>query len=116
MQKFEQIRDMIKSIRIITQKMKTVRAGMRDIQNVQLAAAEVNRVLYHSERLKLQKDYCLEGENGYSGYLNELETLIGMWEQTLQRRVGLGVDVEFLPEGSAVRFIKIERNREADGS
>lgn len=28
----------------------------------------------------------------------------------------LGVDVEFLPEGNAVRFIKIERNREADGS
>lgn len=28
----------------------------------------------------------------------------------------LGVDVEFLPEGDAVRFIKIEKNREADGS
>ena len=28
----------------------------------------------------------------------------------------LGVDQEFLPEGSAVRFIKIEHNREADGS
>ncbi len=105
MQKFEQIRDMIKSIRIITQKMKTVRAGMRDIQNVQLAAAEVNRVLYHSERLKLQKDYCLEGENGYSGYLNELETLIGMWEQTLQRRVGLGVDVEFWETYEYFRYV-----------
>lgn len=28
----------------------------------------------------------------------------------------LGVDQEFLPEGRAVRFIKIEQNREADGS
>ena len=28
----------------------------------------------------------------------------------------LGVDAAFLPEGKPVRFIKIERNREADGS
>lgn len=95
MQQFSQIKEIITSINVIIKAMKVRRVGAEDIQNVQVTAAEINRLLYHFERLKFQNDYNLKDEEDYQNYIIEIETLVGLWEQTMQKRVGKMVDVEF---------------------
>ncbi len=95
MQEFNQIGSIIQSIRIIAEAMKSRKAQPEAVRDVQVSANELNHVLYHSPRLKFQKDCYLETEKGYQEYIKEVETLADMWEQTLQRRKGKAVDAEF---------------------
>ena len=57
MQEFSQIKEVIGTINIIIKAMKARQVGIEDVQNVQMTAAEINRVLYHFERLTFQKNY-----------------------------------------------------------
>lgn len=95
MQKYEQIADIIQKIKIITQAMRKKRAVSEVIYNIQDTLEEVNSILYHSKRLKFQKEYCLEDKEEYDEYINEIEKIVGLWEQTIQRYHGKAVDVEF---------------------
>lgn len=95
MQKYEQIADIIQKIKIITQAMRKKRAVSEVIYNIQDTLEEVNSILYHSKRLKFQKEYCLEDKEEYDEYINEIEKIVGLWEQTIQRYYGKAVDVEF---------------------
>ena len=95
MQEFSQIKEVIGTINIIIKAMKARQVGIEDVQNVQMTAAEINRVLYHFERLTFQKNYNLENEEDYQNFIMEIETLVGLWEQTMRKRTGKAGDVEF---------------------
>lgn len=95
MQESEQIRSVIKTIRSVIGAMRQKKISMEDIQNIQLAADEINRILYHSERLKFQKKYDLSLETEYELFIRELEQLCTFWEQSLKRRSGIMPDRDF---------------------
>lgn len=89
MQESEQIRSVIKTIRSVIGAMRQRKISMEDIRNIQLAADEINRILYHSEQLRFQKKYDLSSDAEYELYIRELEQLCTSWEQSLKRRSGI---------------------------
>ena len=95
MQNYEQIRAIIKMIQLIIEAMRKGRLGEIDIQNLQLTVEEVNFILYHVRRLRFQRDYDLSNEQEYLDFVEELESLIIIWNQSMERRIGKSVDVEF---------------------
>jgi FkbM family methyltransferase len=95
MKESEQIRSVIKMIKSVTGAMHQRRISMEDIQNIQMAAGELNRMLYHSERLKFQKTYDLRVDSEYDRYVCEIEQLTALWEQSLERRAGIMADRGF---------------------
>lgn len=95
MQELIQIEAIIKSMKMVIAAMKTKRAGEEDIRNVQLTTDDINHILYHTKKLKFQKEYDLESVEGYLNYIEETESLVSLWEQTIQRRRGKSTDVVF---------------------
>lgn len=95
MQEYNQIRDIICDIKQLIEAMEKKQIQISEIQNIQLTAAEINHILYHSNYLRFQKEYDLEIESQYQEYLKEIRLLVEIWEQTLQRRVGKNIEIEF---------------------
>lgn len=95
MQNNEQIYKIINDVRKVAEAMKSKSISVEDVQNVQLISAEVNRMLYHSQRLKFQGNYDIQKEEDYYSYIGEISALAELWEQSLQRRIGNRTDVEF---------------------
>lgn len=95
MQDYDQIQKIVIDVRKIAAAMKNKAVSVEDVHNVQLISLEVNNILYHTQRLKFQKEYDLEIEDDYDNYIAEIEMLSELWEQSLRRRVGNKEDVEF---------------------
>ena len=95
MHEWKEIGPIIQNIRVIAEAVKNRKVGAEAVEDMQLSAKELNQVLYHSPKLKFQKDCHLETEEGYQEYIREIEILADIWEQTLQRRKGKAVDAEF---------------------
>lgn len=107
MQDFEQIRAIIKTINIIISAMKEKRVSSEDIENVQLTAEEINDTLYHARRLKFQRKYDLNKEAEYFLYIGEIESLVILWNQTMERRTGKAVDIEFWQTYEYFKYVDV---------
>ena len=94
-QDYEQVKSVIKTIKIIANAMKVKQIGFEDIQNVQITVAEINQMLYHTAKLKFQRDYNLNLEGDYFSYAGELEALAVLWEESLKHYEENSVDREF---------------------
>lgn len=108
MQEFTSIKSIIKDMRVIIDTMKRKRIGTEDICNMQLAVVEINNILYHSDKLRCKKDIDITNEEGYLQYIEELELLIAMWEQSLERRQGKAVDREFWEIYEFFKYVDID--------
>lgn len=95
MHEFDQIESIIGTIKIIVNAMKLNKVGIRDIQDVQLTADEINQTLYHTKKLKFQKEYDLNNEKEYFAYIGEIEALLVLWEESIKHRSGNCVDKVF---------------------
>ena len=95
MQNYDQIYKIISDVRKVAEAMKSKLISAEDVQNVQLISAEVNYMLYHSQRLRFQGNYDMQKEEDYYSYIGEISALAELWEQSLQRRIGNRTDVEF---------------------
>lgn len=95
MQDFDQIASIIRGIQIIAEAVKDERADEKTVQELQMSVQELNSFLYHAPKLKFQKDHDLKKKEEYGEYVEEVETLILLWKQTIQRRRGKMTDVEF---------------------
>ena len=95
MQTFEQITAILEPIKKIVNVMKQGRVNDKVIEDIQLSVNEINQTLYFWSVLKFQKEYDLDNEEEYFAYVGELESLIILWEQSIQRRTGLKIDREF---------------------
>lgn len=89
--------------------MKKKRLAKADVQDVQTSINEINTFLYHSEKLKFQKNYNLEDEKDYIAYIKEMEKIITIWKTTLQRRTGKTVDVEFWDIYEYFKYVDAEQ-------
>lgn len=95
MQNLEQIKAVIKNLKTIVAAMESKRLDAEAVQNVQMAANEVNFVLYHSEKLNFQKEYDIQNDRDYSDHTKEIAALITLWEQSMEKRTGNSTDTEF---------------------
>lgn len=95
MQDFSQIKSIIGTIKIIVNAMKQKQVGIEDILNVQETADEINKMLYHSNMLKFQKNYDLNNERDYFAYIGEIEALLVLWEESISHRTGKCIDRDF---------------------
>lgn len=95
MHEFDQIKSIIGTIKIIVNAMKSKKVGIRDIQDVQLTVDEINQTLYHTTKLKFQKEYDLNNEEEYFAYIGEIEALLVLWEESIAHRSGNFVDKVF---------------------
>ncbi len=59
MQEYIQIKEVIQDIKQLIRAMQLKRIGKSDIQNVQLTANEINRILYHWDKLRFQRNIYL---------------------------------------------------------
>ncbi len=95
MHEFDQIKSIIGTIEIILNAMKSKKVGIEEIQDVQLTAAEINRILYHAPKLKFQKEYDLNNEREYYAFVGEIEALESLWKESIDHRNGKRVDKIF---------------------
>ncbi len=95
MKEYAQIRTILVDIRKVAEAMKMRSIGTEDVQNVQAISEEINTILYHTQKLRFQADYNIEKEEDYYNYAGEIAALADIWEQSLQRRQGNAVDIEF---------------------
>lgn len=95
MQKLGQIRAIIDDIKRLIDTMKSESVCVEDIRNIQIAADGINRVLYHSEKLKFLKYDPLENPKEYQDYVEEISALTELWEKSLQRRLSGRINAVF---------------------
>lgn len=95
MHEFDQIESIIRTIKIIVNAMKSKKVGIEEARDVQLVANEINQAFYRAEKLKFQKEYDLNNEKEYFAYTDEIEILLGLWEESIKHRSGNCVDKAF---------------------
>ncbi|MCI7129065.1 MAG: FkbM family methyltransferase [Lachnospiraceae bacterium] len=95
MQNYDQIQSIIVDVQKIARAMKSKAISVKDIQNVQAISIEINNILYHTPRLRFQREYDLGKEDDYYSYSGEILALVELWEQSLQQRSGNKTDIEF---------------------
>lgn len=108
MQEFTSIKAIINDMKIIIDTMKDRKIGIEDLRNMQLATVEINNILYHSDKLRCKRITNIADETAYLEYIEELEWHIAMWEQTLKRRSGNAVDIEFWDIYEFFKYVEID--------
>ncbi len=108
MQDFTEIRSMMGTLRTVIRAMKEGRLSGGDVKNVEMTAEEINRMLYHSKRLKFQGEYGMDVEKGHSAYAEEVERLMGLWEQSMSRRQGKSADIQFWETYEYFKYVDVD--------
>ena len=90
---YEQIESIIELLKKVIKNMKVKRLSEEDIDNVISTIGEVNNSLYGVKILKIQGQYDISTESGYSCLVGEIEALVEIWTKTIERRT-LGVEID----------------------
>ncbi len=108
MQEINQIKVILKDMHLIVRAMKNRQLDLDGIQDVEMSVDEINFVLFHSKKLKFQKDYNLKMEEEYLDYIGEIEALIRIWEKTIIKRNGSIIDREFGEIYDFFKYVDLE--------
>jgi len=95
MKEFEQIESIIKSLLILIDAMKKGQLTYENMKDIELTVIEINKTLYHSEKVNFQKKYDLKQTDDQMAYIEELKQLIFIWRQSIKRRSEIQIDAEF---------------------
>lgn len=96
MREYDQIIDIINTMKTIMNSMRHTMLPVEDIKNVVDTTFEVNNALYGVQRLVNQETIVINDEESYSRWVEQLEELVDIWEKTILRRTtGNEVDKNF---------------------
>jgi FkbM family methyltransferase len=84
-EKFEQVTSIINQLKILIERELDV-LDINSIQEIQLVVMEINKFLYHYEKLSFQKEYNLDNIKHRKCYIYEVNEIISVWEDSISKR------------------------------
>lgn len=108
-EKMKQVASVINTLEKVVVLMKNGQLPTEAVNDVLLTIAEINSALYDIGTLKFQKNYNMEDAEEYMAFVEELERLIQIWRQTLERRRGKQLDVEFWSIYEYFKYVDVEK-------
>lgn len=105
---FSQIYSIIESMNKAIEIMKYKGLDKGLIGDIQCTVREVNGALYGFSRLKFEKDYDLGIKKDDMEYICELEKIIAIWRESVERRKGKDVDIAFWKNYEMFKYINQE--------
>ena len=95
MKDYGQIISLIGTLKTICHAMQKQKFQQDVINDIETASEQINVQLYYHPSLKFQKKYNLTLDKDYMFYREELETLIGIWENSIMNRRNNQLDEQF---------------------
>lgn len=95
MKDYGQIISLIGTLKTICNAMQKQKFQQDVINDIKAASEQINVQLYYHPSLKFQKKYNLTLDKDYMFYREELETLIGIWENSILNRRNNQLDEQF---------------------
>lgn len=105
---FAQVKKVIDSFEKIVSALREKGASTELIESIEYSKRELNNLFYHSPCLKFQKTYNLEIREELAAYIEEINTLLQMWRQSLQNSRRNSADAEFYTIYEFFKYVDTE--------